>query len=216
MNLTWISSNLAWIGELLVAHVWLTLLPTLLGLIIAIPLGWWAHSSRRMAPIITGGTGLLYTVPSLALFVVLPPILGTRILDPINVVVALTVYSTALLVRVVADGLGAVPVESVQAAEAMGYRTFQRLFLVQLPNAVPVIASGLRVAVVSNVSIATMAAIIGIPQLGSLFTQGYSLRLALPILVGIVLCVALAAVLDLAIVRSSRLATPWARRTETL
>lgn len=215
MSADWIWANLPRIGELTAWHAWLTLAPTVLGLVIALPLGWWAHRSRVAYPAIVGTTGLFYTIPSLALFVVLPQLLGTQILDPVNVVVALTVYTVALLVRVVADGLGSVPHETVQAATAMGYRGFQRLFLVELPVAVPVIIGGLRVAVVSNVSIVTMAAIIGIPQLGSLFTQGFSLRLYLPIVVGIVMCLALAAVLDLAILRLGALLTPWRRRTVT-
>jgi len=215
MNPDWIWSNLPRIGELTINHVLLTLAPTVLGLILAVPLGWWAHRSRRSYPAIVGAAGLLYTIPSLALFVILPQILGTKILDPINVVVALTVYTVSLLVRVVADGLNSVPHETVQAAEAMGYRAWQRLALVELPVAVPVIAAGLRVAVVSNVSILTMAALLGIPQLGTLFTQGFQLRLFVPLITGIVLCVVLAVVFDSLIVWLNRLATPWRQRTVT-
>ncbi|WP_165906040.1 ABC transporter permease [Agromyces badenianii] len=215
MNIDWVWSNLPRIGELTMNHIVLTLIPTLLGLLVALPLGWWAHRSRRGYPVIVGAAGLLYTIPSLALFVILPPILGTRILDPLNVVVALTVYTVALLVRVVSDGLGSVPFETVQAAEAMGYRSWQRLVLVELPVAVPVIAAGLRVAVVSNVSILTMAALLGIPQLGSLFTQGFQLRLFVPLITGIVLCVVLAVIFDALIIWFNRIATPWRQRTVT-
>ena len=178
--MNWISSNIERILDLTVSHIWLTLAPTIIGLILALPLGWWAHRSGRGYAAIVGTAGLLYTIPSLALFIILPVILGTKILDPINIVVALTLYTLALLVRVVADGLSSVPHDTVAAAEAMGYRGWQRLVLVELPVAVPVIAAGLRVAVVSNVSIVTMAALLGIPQLGSLFTQGFQLRLYVP------------------------------------
>lgn len=215
MNADWILQNLPTILSLTGNHILLTLVPTVLGLIVALPIGWWAHRSRRGYPLIVGTAGLLYTIPSLALFVVLPPLLGTRILDPLNVVVALTIYTVSLLTRVVADGLSSVPVETVQAAEAMGYRSWQRLILVELPVAVPVILSGLRVAVVSNVSILTMAALLGIPQLGSLFTQGFQLRLMVPLLTGIVLCVLLAVLLDLAVVWLNRVATPWRQKTVT-
>ena len=215
MNITWIWENLPRIGELTLNHVWLTLAPTLLGLVAALPLGWWAHRSRRGYPLIVGTAGLLYTIPSLALFVILPSILGTRILDPLNVVIALTVYTVSLLVRVVSDGLSSVPHETVQAAEAMGYRGWQRLLLVELPVAVPVIAAGLRVAVVSNVSIVTMAALLGIPQLGTLFTQGFQLRLFVPLVTGIGLCVVLAIALDFLIVWLTKIATPWRERTVT-
>jgi hypothetical protein len=114
-------------------------------------------------------------------------------LDPIN---TLSRYAYTLALLVCRDGLSAVPHDTVAAAEAMGYRGWQRLLLVELPVAVPVIAAGLRVAVVSNVSIVTMAALLGIPQLGSLFTQGFQLRLYVPLITGVVLCVVLAVIFD--------------------
>lgn len=207
--MTWLSSNVDWILELTFAHLWLTALPTILGVLLSIPLGWWAHQRPRWYGLIVGSSGLLYTVPSLALFVLLPGIIGTQILDPVNVVIALTIYTIGLMVRVVADGLASVSPETVQASEAMGYRAFQRLLLVQLPVAIPVILGGLRVAVVSNISIVTMAAIVGVQQLGSLFTLGYTLDLMPPILIGILLCLMLAIVLDLLILWLSRAMTPW-------
>ena len=215
IGMNWISSNLDRILDLTISHVWLTLVPTIIGLVLALPLGWWAHRSGRGYAAIVGTAGLLYTIPSLALFIILPVILGTKILDPINIVVALTLYTLALLVRVVADGLSSVPHDTVAAAEAMGYRGWQRLLLVELPVAVPVIAAGLRVAVVSNVSIVTMAALLGIPQLGSLFTQGFQLRLYVPLVTGVVLCVVLAVIFDGLIIWLNRLATPWRQRTVT-
>ena len=215
MTIDWVWSNLPYIGQLTVNHVWLTLLPTVLGLVVALPLGWAARRTRRGYPFIVGTAGLLYTIPSLALFILLPTVLGTKILDPINIVAALTIYTIALLVRVIADGLASVPHDTVQAAEAMGYRSWQRLVLVELPVAVPVIASGLRVAIVSNVSIVTMAALLGIPQLGSLFTQGFQLRLVAPMVTGIVLCVVLAILFDSLIVWLNKKATPWRQKAVT-
>lgn len=209
MNLGWVARESDSILTLLTWHVALSVIPVVIGLALALPLGWAAHRSGVFKSVILGTTGLLYTVPSLALFVLLPPILGTRILDPVNVVVALTVYTMALLVRTVSDGLDSVPVETVQAAEAMGYRTLQRLVAVELPVAVPVIAAGLRVAVVSNVSVVSIAALIGTQQLGLLFTQGAQLRFLTPIIVGIVLCLALAIVLDGLVVLLNRRLTPW-------
>jgi osmoprotectant transport system permease protein len=213
--MNWISSNLDRIVSLTVSHAWLTVIPTVLGLLLALPLGWWAHRSKRGYAAIVGVAGLLYTIPSLALFILLPVLLGTKILDPINIIVALTCYTLALLVRVVADGLSSVPHDTVAAAEAMGYRGWQRLLLVELPVAVPVIAAGLRVAVVSNVSIVTMAALLGIPQLGSLFTQGFQLRLFVPLVTGVLLCVVLAVILDGLIIVGNKLLTPWRQRTVT-
>jgi osmoprotectant transport system permease protein len=192
-------------------HVWLSALPVLLGLVISLPLGWLARRYRWLYAPLVSISGLLYTIPSIALFVILPGMLGTKVLDPINVAVALTIYTVALLVRVVADGLGAVPDDVTQAATAMGYGRFQRLVSVELPIAVPVIAAGLRVAAVSNVSLVAVAATIGVPELGQLFTNGFQLSYFPPIIIGIVLCVALALVFDTVIVLTARMLTPWRR-----
>ena len=192
-------------------HAWLSAVPVVAGLAVALPLGWLAVRVRWLYPILISAAGLLYTIPSIALFVILPDLLGTQILDPINVAVALTLYTIALLVRVVADGLSAVPDDVAQAATAMGYRRVQRLLSVELPIAVPVIAAGLRVAAVSNVSLVAVAATIGVPELGQLFTTGFQLSYFEPIILGIVLCIALALVFDVAIVTATRLLTPWRR-----
>jgi osmoprotectant transport system permease protein len=196
-----------WLGW----HAWLSALPLLIGLLIALPLGWLARRYRWLYPPMVTVAGLLYTIPSLALFILLPGILKTRILDPSNVVVALTIYTVALLVRVVADALGAVPDEVLQAATAMGYRRIGRLLKVELPIAVPVIAAGLRVAAVSNVSLVSVAALIGVPELGQLFTNGFQLSYQTPILLGIVLSVLLALVFDTVIQLLARFLTPWRR-----
>jgi osmoprotectant transport system permease protein len=197
------------------SHAVLSVLPVLIGLVLALPLGWLARRYRFVYPPMVSLTGLLYTIPSIALFVILPRVLGTQILDPVNVVIALSVYTVALLVRVVADGLGAVPDDVAQAATAMGYTSFQRLRRVDLPIAVPVIAAGLRVATVSNVSLVAVAATIGVPELGQLFTNGFQLSVGSPyyppITLGIVLCVLLALALDAIIVLLDRLMTPWRR-----
>ena len=212
MNFDWVVSNANQIWSLTLTHIWLTLLPTAIGLLIAVPLGYVAHHWRRAYLPIVGGTSLFFTLPSLALFILLPQFLGTRILDPINVVVALVIYSVALLTRVVADGLSAVPTESVQAAEGMGFKRSETFFKVQLPIAVPAILSGLRVVVVTNISITTMAAIIGVEQLGTLFTLGFTRNLLLPIITGLVICLLLALLLDRLLVLLGRILTPWARK----
>lgn len=195
-------------------HTWLSVVPVVLGLAISLPLGWVARRFHwTYAPLVTA-SGLLYTIPSIALFVMLPGLLGTQVLDPVNVAVALTLYTIALLVRVVADGLGAVPEDVRQSASAMGYRPLQRLLAVELPIAVPVIAAGLRVAVVANVSLVAVAATIGVPELGQLFTAGLQLSYFAPIIIGIVGCVLLALVLDTLVVLGTRMLTPWTRVTQ--
>jgi osmoprotectant transport system permease protein len=202
---------LNWLGY----HAWLSAIPVVAGLLIALPLGWIARRYGWTYPPLVTAAGLLYTIPSIALFVAMPGIIGTQILDPLNVAVALTVYSVALLVRVVADGLAAVPEDVAQSATAMGLTRRQRLLRVELPLAVPVIAAGVRVAVVANVSLVAVAGTIGVPNLGQLFTTGFQLSVGSPyyppISLGIVLCVLLALAFDLVVVGAAWLATPWRR-----
>jgi osmoprotectant transport system permease protein len=191
--------------------VWLAGLPVVVGLLLALPLGWVASRYRWSYPPIVSVSGILYTIPSLVMFVTLPGLIGTRILDPINVAVALTIYTVALMVRVVADGLSSVSTETLASASAMGYTGVQRFFAVQLPIAVPVIGAGLRVAAVSNVSLVSVASIIGVSQLGQLFVDGNNLNTLVPILLGMILIVVLALVFDVVILAAVRLTTPWQR-----
>jgi osmoprotectant transport system permease protein len=195
--------------------VWLALLPLVIGMALALPIGWLAARYRWVYTPLVSVTGLLYTIPSLVLFLVLPTILHTKILDPINVGVALTIYVYALLVRSVADGLNAVPAEVLAAGTAMGQTTPQRLLALQLPMAIPVIGAGLRVAAVSNVSLISVASAIGVPQLGQLFTLGDSTESIVPIGLGLLFFVLLGLVIDFVVVSLIRLATPW-RRAMTL
>jgi osmoprotectant transport system permease protein len=209
--MTWFLDHRAEVLDLAVRHLYLAGVPLLIGLLLALPLGWLARRFRPLYPPLIIGTGLLYTIPSLALFILMPGFIGTQILDPVNVLIAMTIYTIALLVRTVADGLGAVPDDVNQAATAMGYGRVARFFKVELPLAVPVISAGLRVAAVSNVSIVSVAAIIGVAQLGSLFTDGFSRSFLDPIVVGIIACVVLALLLDIVIVAATWLLTPWQR-----
>ena len=209
--MTWVNDHWSEIFTLARSHVWLAGLPLVLGLLIALPLGWAARRWSRLYPVLISTSGLLYTIPSLALFVMMPILLGTKVLDPVNVVVAMTIYTVALLVRTVADGLRAVPDHVEQAATAMGYQGLRRLVGVELPLAVPVIAAGLRVAAVSNVSIVSVASIIGVSQLGDLLVDGYNRVIWGELLTGILACVLLALVLDVVIQAGTRALTPWLR-----
>ncbi|MCW2758574.1 MAG: Binding-protein-dependent transport system inner rane component [Nocardioidaceae bacterium] len=205
------SQDLGWLWD----HVWLSVLPVVVGLLLALPLGWLSRRFGWVYPPMMSITGLLYTIPSIALFVLIPPVLGLDPLSPLQVPIALSIYSLALLVRVVADGLGAVPEETLQAATAIGYKPVGRFFRVELPIAVPVITAGLRVAIVANVSIVTVAGTIGFDNLGRLFDQGFTLSTDTPyyppIVLGIIMCVLLALVLDAIVLVVSRALTPWRR-----
>lgn len=211
MKWDWIGENADIIENLLGQHLYLAFLPVAIGLAIALPVGMLAVRHPRLyAPILMAG-GILYSIPSLALFIVLPSILGTRILDPINIIVALTFYAMALLIRSVVDGLRSVPDHVTQAASAIGYRRYQQLLQVELPIALPVIASGVRVVTVSNISLVSVGALIGTGGLGELFTQGFQLGFLTPIVVGGVLSVAITLLADGVLLFVQRILTPWAR-----
>ena len=209
--MTWVLGNLELIRELTLEHLWFALVPVVIGLVLAIPLGWLANRTRLGRTLTINVSGLLYTVPSLALFVLLPPLLGTRILDPINVIVALTIYTVALLVRTVADGLSAVSPVVVNAATAMGYTPLRRFLAVELPLSVPVVLAGLRVAAVSSISLVTVGAVIGFGGLGRMFTDGFQRDIPQEIITGIVLVLVIALVVDGLLLLLGRALTPWDR-----
>lgn len=195
----------------LAEHCYLALLPIVFGVLLAVGAGWLGRTWRSARGTLTVVANLVYTIPSLALFVVIPGIIGTTILDSVNVVVALSLYTAALLVRPVLDALDAVPPAVTASATAMGYRPARRFLGVELPLAVPVLAAGVRVAAVSNISLVSVGALIGVGGLGRLFTDGFQREYYAPIVVGIGLTLLLALVVDLLLVLLRRILTPWQR-----
>ena len=214
--MTWVLGNLPMIGGLIVEHLWFALPPVVLGLVLAIPLGWLANRNRTVRAVMINVAGLLYTVPSLALFVILPVIIGTGILNQLNVIVALTIYTVALLVRTVADALTAVPPMVVDSATAMGYRPLRRFLSVELPLSVPVVLAGVRVAAVSSISLVTVGSVIGFGGLGKMFTDGFQRQIPQEIITGIVLVLVIALAVDGLLLLAGRALTPWVQaRTAT-
>jgi osmoprotectant transport system permease protein len=208
---TWIWSNLDLIWDRTLDHLVLSVPPIILSFIIALPFGWLANRFRVSRGVILTVSGLLYAVPSLPLFFVLPAIVGTSLRSPLNLVIALTLYGVALMVRVVADGLASVDADVRQSAVAVGYSGWSIFWQVELPLAGPVLLAGLRVVAVSTVSLATVGAVIGSQSLGSLFTDGFQRGIQAEIIAGIVATVALALLLDGVLVALGRLALPWTR-----
>ena len=199
----------AWM--LTVIHLRLSLVPVLVGVAIALPWGvlvWRRPPLRRLT---TVTASVVFTIPSLALFVVLPLLIPTRILDEANVIVALTLYTAALMVRVVLEALDAVPQKVRDAASAIGYRPITRLLKVDLPLSIPVLIAGLRVIVVTNISMVSVGAVIGIGGLGTWFTEGYQANKSDQIVAGIIAILMLAFVVDMVILLAGQLATPWVR-----
>jgi osmoprotectant transport system permease protein len=207
----WLQRNADDIAALLGEHALLAVIPVLAALVAAIPLGYLVFKTGRAANGILAVFGVIYSIPSLALFVALPLVLGTSILSPLNVAVALAIYSVALLVRSVVDGLRSVPASVKQSATAVGYGWFRRLARVELPLAMPVIFAGLRVATVSNIALVSVAAVVGGGALGKLFDRGLASRFYTPLIVGLVLSVLLALLADALILLIQRNALPWVR-----
>jgi osmoprotectant transport system permease protein len=187
----------------------LGILPALFGLIISVPLGIICVRWRWLYPPVLSTTSILYALPSLALFIVLIPYTG---LTDTTVIIPLTLFSLCILVPNVVDGLRSVPEPVRQAATAMGFGTLRRLVQVELPIAVPIVIAGLRVAVVSSISLATLGQLIGVSSLGYLLIDGYQRAFLTEILVGGGLIIALALVCDLLLVLVRRLLTPWRPR----
>ncbi len=202
----------AW--TLTLIHLRLSLVPVLLGLLIAVPIGAlvWRHVALRRLTTLTAS--IIFTVPSLALFVVLPLIIPTRILDEANVIIALTLYTTALLVRAVPEALDAVPAHVRDAAAAVGYTRIGQLIKIELPLSIPVLTAGLRVVAVTNISMVAVGSVIGIGGLGTWFTEGYQSDKSDQIVAGIIAIFALAVIIDVLILATGRLITPWARKTK--
>jgi osmoprotectant transport system permease protein len=200
----------AW--ALTIIHLRLSLIPVLIGLLIAVPLGALVQRTTVLRRLTTVTASIIFTIPSLALFVVLPLIIPTRILDEANVIVALTLYTTALLVRSVPEALDAVPAQVREAATAIGYKPFTRVWKVELPLAIPVLVAGLRVVAVTNISMVSVGSVIGIGGLGTWFTEGYQADKSDQIVAGIIAIFVLAIVVDTLIMSAGRLATPWTRK----
>jgi osmoprotectant transport system permease protein len=203
----------AW--ALTVVHLRLSLVPVLIGLAIAVPLGVLVQRAPIARRLTTATASVVFTIPSLALFVVLPTIIGTRMLDEANVIVALTAYTAALLVRAVIEALDAVPAQVCDAATAVGYPTIKRMLKVELPLSIPVLVASLRVVVVTNIAMVSVGSVIGIGGLGTWFTEGYQTDKSDQILAGIIALFVLAIAVDVLILLAGRLATPWERAART-
>lgn len=211
MNWVWIGSNLGLIGGRILEHLALTAPPIVIGLVLSIPLGYAASHSTVARSILLSVGGILYTIPSIALLVLVPVTLGLAILNPLNLVFALTIYAVAIMVRSAADAFASVPRDVVSSATATGFSGVQRFFGVELPLAIPVLLAGIRVVSVSTVSIASVGALIGIDQLGSFFTDAFQRSFPTEAIVGIVAILLLAALYDVVLSRIGKALMPWNR-----
>lgn len=216
MHWEWVATNSQRILELTLSHLYQGVVPVAIGVLVAMPVAYYASrrrdrgSERRIgARTLMHLSSLLYTIPSIALFVLMPLILGTSIISPMNVLVALSVYSFSLMVRAGVDAFDSVPDSLYESARALGYTPGQARRELMVPLAAPVILSGLRVATVSNIAMVSVGALIGVPSLGTLFTDGLARDIPSEILVGVALSLGMAFVLDGLLMLLTRILTPW-------
>lgn len=194
--------------EATVSHVLISFSAVLVALLVAVPVALAVRRSPRWRQAVEGTAAVVYTIPSLALFVLLVPLAG---LSALTVVVGLVLYAQTILIRAVLVGLGTVPVEVTDAATGMGYGPGGLLWRVEAPLALPTVMAGLRVAAVSTVALTTVGAIIGHGGLGNLIYAGLRSVFRAEVLTASVLCVLLAVVADLSLVGLQRALTPWRR-----
>lgn len=209
--MNWLSDNLDLVLTLTLQHLRLSLLPILLGFVLAVPLGFVAHRYRITHGVLLTAAGLLYTIPSLALLVVLPAITGLSVLSEGNLVIALTIYAVAIMARSVADALDSVDPDVRQAATALGYSTWRRFWAIEFPLAGPVMLAGLRVVAVSTIALVTVGILVGVQSLGYLFTNGFQRRIVPEVLTGVVMTMVVALAFDLVLVLAGRAMLPWTR-----
>ncbi|WP_326504026.1 ABC transporter permease [Rothia nasimurium] len=221
--MSWFLANLPYIGDLTALHLAQSVIPVVVGFALALPLARLAlgrradgrsteaytTAGRVRKGAVVNGAALLYTVPSLALFVLMPLVLGTSITSPLNVYVALTIYVVAMMVRSAVDAFESVSPITLEAATAVGYTPLRRFWQVELPLSLPVMIAGLRVALVSNISMVSVGAVIGIQSLGTLFTDGLRRDLPAEIITGILLTLVLALVLDRLLALVGAALTRW-------
>jgi osmoprotectant transport system permease protein len=209
----WVLNNLPAIGQHTLEHIEIALPPIVLSFFLAIPLGWLSRRFGGARGAILTTASILYALPSLPLLVILPLIIGTDLQDPVNVVIALTLYGVALMARSTYDGLKSVDPDVRQSATALGYSGWSRFIAVEFPLAGPVLLAGIRVVSVSTISLTTVGGTLGIPGLGLLFTDGFQTGNTDEITTGIVLTIVLALIVDRVLVLVARQLMPWTRTT---
>jgi len=208
----WISANWLEVPGLVLDHLALSVPAILMSVLIAVPIGRLAFRHRRVGGPLLGAAALMYAIPALPLLVIVPVVFGLPIRSAATMIIALTIYGVALLVRTSADAFAAVDTDVHEAAIAIGHSPLSVFWRVDLPLAVPVLVSGIRVMTVSTVSLVTIGALTGQSGLGLLLTDGFQRGIAAEVATGVVATIVVALVLDGCVIALGRAATPWTRR----
>lgn len=209
----WVSDHVDLIGRQLGQHVYLTVLAVGMGLAISLPVSVYVHRHRRFYAPVTWLAGILYAIPSLALFALLLPLTG---LGTDTAEIGLVSYTLLVLIRNIVIGLDGVPEDAKEVARGMGYTERQVLWRVEIPLALPVIVAGLRLATVTTIGVVTVTALIGKGGLGYLILAGFrNLFPEVAVLVGVILSVVLATAAEALLLGGQRLIAPWTRSDRT-
>lgn len=207
--MNWALNNLELVLQLTLTHLLVSLIPLAIGFVIAVLLA--RVTSNRFAPAITGSLGALYAIPSLALFVTLPVLIGTNFVGPTNVLIALTIYVVSAMFFSARDAFAALPKPTIEFAQAQGLSATQRFFYVELPLATPGLIAGARVAAASTISMASIGAVVGVRNLGYLFLDGFQRKINDEILTGLIAIFLIAIAIDLGLWLLGKALTPWQR-----
>jgi osmoprotectant transport system permease protein len=207
--LKWLSLNWPQVVELTRDHLLLSAPAILLSVLLAVPIGRLAQQRPRLGGPLLGAASLLYAIPALPLLIIIPVIFGIPLRSPATMIIALTVYGLALLVRTAADAFGSVDPRVREAAVAVGHSPRSVFWRVDLPLAVPVLLAGVRVVAVSTVSLVTIGALIGVPSLGTLLTDGFQRGIPAEVATGVIATMLLALFFDAVLVTAGRILTPW-------
>jgi len=209
--MTWLSQNWPQVVSLVGEHLALSLPAIVLSVLVAVPLGRFAQRRPRVGGPLTSAAALLYAIPALPMLIIVPVLLGVPLRSSTNMIITLAVYGTALLVRSVVDGFRSVDPAVRESATAIGYSPLGMFWRVDLPLALPVILAGVRVVTVSTISLATIGALVGIGNLGSLLTDGFQRGITSEVIVGILVTAVLALALDGLLLLAGRILAPWRR-----
>jgi osmoprotectant transport system permease protein len=206
----WISQHLDLVGQRFIEHVELTLIAVVLGLLIAFPLAVFSYRNRSVYSVVAAVTGVLYTIPSLALFAIVGAYTGY--LSKTTAEIGLVGYTLLILIRNIVTGLRGVPEDAREAARGMGYSDSQLLWRVELPLALPVIMGGIRLATVTTIGLVTVTAVLGLGGFGFFILDGLRTFFTTETLLGAVLSVLLAVAVDALLLLAQRALAPWNRR----
>lgn len=212
--MSWVADNVDLIWALTLDHLRQSAIAIIAGFVLSVPLGWLAFRYTPLRGTVLTVVGLLYTIPSFALFAVLT-LFGIPFLSELNLLVALTIYAVAIMTRSVTDGLASVDPVARSAAIAVGFGAWRRFWTVDFPLSGPVVLAGLRVTAMSTISLATVGALIGVQNLGYLFTNGSQRRITAEVFAGVVAVVIIAVIVDVLLMLAGRALMPWTRRTST-